>query len=140
MVPTLCQKWFLKTRFFVEKLKISCSLDHTIFFSNFTSMRYKHSLRNVWRDFRLLMSALATVAGKSFNGKFTPKIDFPIRYFMLSLLILTLKVLSLSIHYLISIWTTNLKFEQNRMVRTIQDFDLFDKKWLNIFDKAWTPF
>ena len=26
------------------------------------------------------MSALATVAGKSFNGKFTAKIDFPIGY------------------------------------------------------------
>ena len=26
------------------------------------------------------MSALATVAGKSFNGKFTAKIDFPVFY------------------------------------------------------------
>ena len=34
-------------------------------------MWYKHSLRNVWRDFRLLMSALATVAGESFYVKFT---------------------------------------------------------------------
>ena len=25
-------------------------------------------------------------------------------------------------------------FEQNRMVRTIQNFVLFDKKWLTIFD------
>ena len=29
---------------------------------------------------RLLMSPLATVAQKSFNGKFTAKIDFPIRH------------------------------------------------------------
>ena len=29
----------------------------TRFCSNFTCMWYKHSLRNVWRDFRLLMSA-----------------------------------------------------------------------------------
>ena len=29
------------------------------------------------------------------------------------------------------------KFEQNRMVRTIQNFEVFDKKWLAIFD---TPF
>ena len=33
------------------------------------------------------------VAGKSFNGKFTAKIDFPIGYFMLPLLMLTLEVL-----------------------------------------------
>ena len=28
------------------------------------------------------------------------------------------------------------KFEQNRMVRTIQNFELFDKKWLTIFDSV----
>ena len=32
------------------------------------------------------------------------------------------------------------KFEQNRMVRTIQNFELFDKKWLTIFDNVLTPF
>ena len=32
------------------------------------------------------------------------------------------------------------KFEQNRMVQTIQNFELFDKKWLTIFDKVLTPF
>ena len=36
------------------------------------------------------MSALAMVARKSFNGKFTAKIDFPIGYFRLPLLMLTL--------------------------------------------------
>ena len=35
------------------------------------------------RHFRLLMTALATVAGKSFNGKFTAKMDFPIDCFIL---------------------------------------------------------
>ena len=44
------------------------------------------------------MSALATVARKSFDGKFTPEIDFPIGYFMLPLLILTLKVEVLGPH------------------------------------------
>ena len=38
------------------------------------------------------MSALATVARKSFNGKFTAKIDFPVGHFMLPLLMLTLEV------------------------------------------------
>ena len=32
------------------------------------------------------------------------------------------------------------KFGQNRMVQNIQNFELFDKKWLTIFDKALTPF
>ena len=127
MAPTLCQKWFLKIVFlfcflflfclfvlflfcfvfvFVEKLNISCSLDHTILFK-FHLHVVQAFFKDVWRDFKLLMLALATVALKSFNAKFTPEVDFPIRYFMLPLLILTLKVYSLSIHYLISIWTTS---------------------------------
>ena len=32
------------------------------------------------------------------------------------------------------------KFEQNRMVRTLQNVELFDKKWLTNFDKLLTPF
>ena len=32
------------------------------------------------------------------------------------------------------------KFEQNRMVRTVQNVEPFDKKWLTIFDKVLTPF
>ena len=44
------------------------------------------------------MLALAMVAGKGFNDKFTARIDdFPIGYFMLPLQMLTLEVLSLSI-------------------------------------------
>ena len=38
------------------------------------------------------MPALAMVAGKSFNGKFTAKIYFQIGYFILPLLMLTLEV------------------------------------------------
>ena len=32
------------------------------------------------------------------------------------------------------------KFEQNLMVRTVQNFELFDQKLLAIFDKVLTPF
>ena len=74
--------------------------------SNFTCIWYKQFVRNVWRDFRLSMSALAMVARKTFNGKFTAKIDFPIGHFKLPLLMLTFLLQSLCIHYLISIWTT----------------------------------
>ena len=123
---------------FFKKLKISCSLDIQ-FCSNFTRMWSKYLSNNVWRDFRLPMSALATVAEKSFNGKFTAKIDFPLEYYILPLLLLILEVLSRTLfdkyldHMLV-------KFEQKHTVQTLQNFELFDKKWLNTFDKVLTPF
>ena len=42
--------------------------------SNFTSMLYKHFERNVWKDFRLQISALATVARKRFPGEISWRI------------------------------------------------------------------
>ena len=46
----------------------------------------RHILRNVWRGFRLQKSALATVAQKSFNGKYTEKKnDFPIEHFYVTI-------------------------------------------------------
>ena len=86
------------------------------------------------------MSVLATVAGKSFNGKFTAKIDFPIGYFVT---IVDTDIESLkSLHTLSNKYLDHMlvQFEQNRMVRTIQSLELFDKKWLTIFDKVLTPF
>ena len=44
------------------------------------------------RDFRLPMSALATVARKNVMANLLQKIDFPIEHFMLPLLMLALKV------------------------------------------------
>ena len=46
--------------------------------------------------------------------------------------------LGLSIHSLISICTLyhTMVCEQNRMIQTIQNFELFYKKWLTTFDKA----
>ena len=108
MASTLCQKWFKKP--------VSCQKAQNFVYivwtllvcSNFTSMRYKHQtyLNKCMERLKLPMSALTPGARKSFNGKFTVKIDFPIGNFMLPLLMLTLKVLSLSIHYFLSIWTT----------------------------------
>ena len=86
-------------------------------------MWYKHFVRNVWRDFRPPMSALATVARKSFNGKFTAKIDFPIGHFTLPY-IADADIGSL--HKLFDKYLDDMlvNFEQNRMVRTIQNFEL----------------
>ena len=76
------------------------------------------------------MSALETAVGKKFDGKFTVKIDFLIGYFA-EADIGSLK----SLHTLFGKYLGHmlLKFEQNRMVRTIQNFDLFDKKMVNHF-------
>ena len=52
----------------------------------------KYVSNKVWREFRLPVSEFATVAQKSFNVKFTAKIDFPIAHFMIPLLTLTLEV------------------------------------------------
>ena len=46
-------------------------------------MGTKYVSNNVWRDFRHLVSAFATVALKSFNGQIPATIDFLIRHFML---------------------------------------------------------
>ena len=105
-------------------------------------MWYKNFLRNVWRDFRLSMSALAMVAGKSFNSKFTAKIDFSIMYFILPISadadIDSLKSLhTLFVKYLDHMLV---KFEQNHMVPTLQNIELFDKRWGTIFDKVLMPF
>ena len=41
--------------------------------------------RNVWRNFRLLISTLGMVTWKSFNGNFTAKIDFSDRVFYVTI-------------------------------------------------------
>ena len=80
--PVFCQKnGFKKLVFLSKKLKILYILDHAICFKNLSN--------NVWRDFRLPVSAFATTTWNSFNGKFAAKIDFPIVHFMLSFLTLT---------------------------------------------------
>ena len=72
--------------------------------------------------------------------KFTAKIDFPIVHFMLPLLMLTLEVLSLSIHYLISILTT-CWWNLNKIV-WIEPYEIcaFSQKVVNNFDKVLTTF
>ena len=74
------------------------------------------------------MSALARVARKSFDGKFTAKIDFSIG---LNVTIADADIGSLkSLHTLFDKYLNHMlvKCGQNRMVRTMQNFVLFDKK------------
>ena len=95
--------------------------------SNFTGIWYKLFLRNIWRDFRLPMSALATVARKSFNGKFTAK--FSDRAFYVPIANADIGSLK-SLHTLFDRYLDHVlvKFEQNRIFWTIQNLVLFDKK------------
>ena len=89
---------------------------------------------------RLLTShvSISNSSREEFNNKFNAKIDFPLRYFTLPLLMLSQK----SLHTLFDKHLDHIlvKSEQNRMVRTIQNFELFCKKWLTIFDKVSMPF
>ena len=50
--------------------------------------------------------------------------------------------LKVSPQYLISIWTTLVKFEKkkNHIVQITQNFELLDKKCLTILGKVLTPF
>ena len=105
VVSTLCQKWVLKDlaclskrwnfvhfkRYDLVQISPACSPN-------------AYQIKN--GETRLAVLAFATVAWESFKGKFTAKIGFSIGYFRLPLLTLTLEVWGLSIHYLISIWTT----------------------------------
>ena len=143
MASTLCQKWFLKTRFLSKssKLRVVWTIQ---FCSNFTSMWPKYLSDNVWRHLRHPRSASATVAEKSFNGKFTAKIgifDWVFYITIADAVIGSLKSLhTLSNNFVKYLDHMLVKFEQNCMVRTVQNFELFDKKWLTIIDKVLTPF
>ena len=87
------------------------------------------------------MSALATVAGKSFNGKINAKIDFFRSGIYVNISDADIGSLK-SLHTLFDKYLDHMlvKFEQNRRVQTQQNVELFDKKRLTIFDKVLTPF
>ena len=99
-------------------------------------MQSKYGLNNVWRKFRLALSAFATIAQKSFNGKFTANIYLLIGYFSLSLLTLTLSLKSLHTLYDKYLAHMLIKFEQNRMVRNKQNFNHFGESVDAILEKV----
>ena len=108
MASMLYQKWFLKTWLLVKTLK------NFVWFGSYDFVKINlargtNMFKRKYAYFKLPMSALATVTRKRFHGKFTmftAKINFPVRHFMLPLLMLTSEVLGLPIHYFISIWVT----------------------------------
>ena len=99
----------------------------------------------VWRDFWLLVSSFATVARKSCNGNFffakIAKNWFSDRAFYVTITDVDIGSPK-SLHTLFDKYLDHMlvKFEQNRMIRNVQNFKLFGKKRLTIFEKALTPF
>ena len=84
------------------------------------------------------MSASAMVAGNSFNGIFTAKSRFYTRVFYIN-------IADVDIGSLKSIYTLFDKYLDHMLVKfehrpNYTNFELFDKRWLTIFDKGLTPF
>ena len=77
----------------------------------------KYVPNNVLSDSKLPVPAFATVVQQSIYGKFTVKIRFPIGRFILPLMSLIDKC-----HILV-------KFEQNRMIGNVQNFELLGKRF-----------
>ena len=75
-----------KNSAFLSESSIFCTFRTILFGLNFASMWPKYISNNVYieREFRHPVSAFATVTRKSFNGKFTAKIDFPIGHFIIA--------------------------------------------------------
>ena len=67
--------------------------------------------------------------------------DFPIGHFMLPIADADIENLK-SLHTLFDKYLDHMlvKFEQNHMVRTIQNVVVFWQKMVNNFDKVFTPF
>ena len=133
-----CQKWILKTRFFVKNDQNFVYFEPKNWFT-FRQHESKGISNNVWRGFRLPVSSFAMVARGCFNGKFTAKSGYSIGHLILPYLTPTLEVLSLSIHYLISIWTMveNLnKIAWQKIYKSLG----FLPKIVTIFEKELTPF
>ena len=91
---------------FLSKSSKFCVVWTIWFCSNSTSMWYKHSLWNMCRDFRLLMSLLATVAGEILTANLLQKLIFRSGILCYHCWYWHWKSKVSWIHYLINIWTT----------------------------------
>ena len=74
-------KMFVNAWFLSKSWKFSCNLDHTILFKLHHSMWYNHFLKECMERLQTSNVSISKVAQKSFNGKFTAKIDFLIGHF-----------------------------------------------------------
>ena len=125
MTSTLCIKWL---NIFLPKSSIFCTVRTIQFCSNYTSMWSKYLSNNVWRDFRLPMSASAMVTWITRSeNRFLQYL--PLKLFPATVANADIESLK-SLHTLFSKYMdhTLVKFEQNCKVQTTRNFELFDKK------------
>ena len=81
-----------------------------------------------------VIQILIEIAGKSFKSKFTAKIDFPIGDFILPIADADIGSL-MSLQTLFDKYGDHklVQFGQHRIVQTIQNFEVFDKNWLTLW-------
>ena len=104
------------------------------FCSNFTSMWSKYVSNNVWRDFTLDFQCQHWVSISNGNikcpiGKSIFAVNLPLKLFRATVANADIKSL-MSLHAFLQkcLHQMLVKFEQNRMVQTTRNFEVFDKK------------
>ena len=117
MASTLCPKWLT---IFVKRLKILYGSDHTILFKFHPAYSSNYLSNNVWRDFRLLMSASAVNMSFKLFPATVANADIGS---LMSLHILFDKCLD----------RMPVKFEENCMVQTTRNFERLDEKTFFFF-------
>ena len=102
-------------------------MDHTILFKLHERV-VQTFCKECMEKFRTYNVSMCNASNEEFNCKFTAKIDFRTGIYIGSLKSLhtyfahTLLVFGQYFDHML------VKFEQNRMIRTLQKFELFDKK------------
>ena len=97
--------------------------------SNFASLWHKHLLRNYKWHFRLPMSAFATAISNTLSKHQLFTLNFAFKLFHVSIAIDYCRSQKYHLYFLNNYVNHKLaKFGQNRMIRTIQNFELFYKK------------
>ena len=112
--------------------------------SNFDSLWHKHLLRNYKWHFRLLMSAFATVIWKTLSKHQLFTLNFAFQLFHVSIAIDNCKSQKYHLYFLYNyVYHKLAKFDQNRMIWTIQIFSFFLQKavsHVNHSDISLAPF
>ena len=97
--------------------------------SNFASLWHKHLLRNYKWHFRLPMSAFATAIWNALSKHQLFTINFAFKLFHVSISIDNCRSQKYHMEFLNNyVYHKLAKFDQNRMIRTLHNFELFYKK------------
>ena len=101
--------------------------------SNFASLWHKNLLRNYKWHFRLPVSAFATAIWNTLSKYQLFTLNFALKPFHVSIAIDNCRSPKYHLYILTNYVNHKLaKFEQNRMIRTMPNFEFFDKKPFNM--------